>query len=112
MASREHPKMSVENRAKQFLPFSALKGLNEALAEKERITVPKTELMAEMQDELNEKLIQIKKGDIVTVIHFCDDEYLKTTGVVTEIDDVFKRLRIVNKYIMFEDLYKVELQEV
>ena len=30
------PKMSVENRAKQFMPFAALKGLPEALEEKER----------------------------------------------------------------------------
>ncbi len=30
------PKMSVENRAKQFMPFAALKGLPEALAKKEK----------------------------------------------------------------------------
>ena len=36
MAGRPRAKMSVQDRAKQFLPFAALKGLPEALAEKER----------------------------------------------------------------------------
>lgn len=36
--------MPVEDRAKQFMPFAALKGLPDALAARERIIVPKTEL--------------------------------------------------------------------
>ncbi len=32
----ERPKMSREERAKQFMPFAALKGYEEALREKER----------------------------------------------------------------------------
>ena len=36
--------MSRENRAKQFMPFAALKGLEEALEKKEKIVVPKAEL--------------------------------------------------------------------
>ena len=31
-----HPRMSRANRAKIFMPFDALKGLREALAERER----------------------------------------------------------------------------
>ena len=36
--------MPVSDRAKQFMPFSALKGLDEALRAKEKIVVPKVEL--------------------------------------------------------------------
>lgn len=32
----QRPKMSREERAKQFMPFAALKGYEEALREKER----------------------------------------------------------------------------
>ena len=32
----KRPKMDLSNRAKQFMPFSALKGLEEALADVER----------------------------------------------------------------------------
>lgn len=36
MASRIREKMPVSERAKQFMPFAALKGLPEALEKKER----------------------------------------------------------------------------
>lgn len=36
MAHKPKTPMSIENRAKQFMPFSALKGLSEALARKEQ----------------------------------------------------------------------------
>ncbi len=36
MAVNKRVKMDISNRAKQFMPFAALKGLPEALAEKER----------------------------------------------------------------------------
>ena len=42
--NNEHSGMDRANRAKQFMPFDALKGFREALAEKERVTVPKKEL--------------------------------------------------------------------
>ena len=35
-ASYKHPKMPIELRAKQFMPFAAVTGLEAALREKER----------------------------------------------------------------------------
>ena len=46
-------KMSREMRAKQFMPFAALKGYSEALRRKEKITVPKPEFSEEYQEELD-----------------------------------------------------------
>lgn len=37
MAANKRVKMDISNRAKQFMPFAALKGLPEALAEKEKL---------------------------------------------------------------------------
>lgn len=45
MANR--PKMSRAERAKQFMPFAALKGYPEALREKEKIVVPRAEVSEE-----------------------------------------------------------------
>lgn len=42
------PKMSPADRAKQFMPFAALKGYEEALREKER----------EMEAKMEEKLVE------------------------------------------------------
>lgn len=36
MAASKRIKMDISNRAKQFMPFAALKGLPEALAAKEK----------------------------------------------------------------------------
>lgn len=33
---KTHPKMPIEKRAKQFMPFAAVTGLEKALAEKEK----------------------------------------------------------------------------
>lgn len=37
----KHPRMTIENRAKIFAPFAALKGHEEAIAAKRRIVVPR-----------------------------------------------------------------------
>lgn len=100
-------KMSREDRAKQFMPFAALKGYPDALRKKEKIVVPKLEFSEEYQEELDRKLRQVKKNDIVTVVYYCKDEYLKLTGMVSRIDDTARILKIVNTKIAFEDLYDI-----
>ena len=47
MDSNARPKMSMSNRAKQFAPFDALKGFQEALRKKEKTPIPKKELAEE-----------------------------------------------------------------
>ena len=51
MANR--PKMDPADRAKQFLPFDALKGFREALEKKERTMVPQGELVVEPEEGVN-----------------------------------------------------------
>ena len=79
MAGRPRTKMSIENRAKQFMPFAALKGLPDALAAKEKIVVEKIELSSDMEEELNRKMHGLCKGMIATVVYFENYEYLKVT---------------------------------
>lgn len=98
------PKMRVEDRAKQFAPFSALTGLTEALAVKEKNVVEKMELSEDAAVVLDEKMHQVEKGSMITVIYYCRGEYLKVTGMVARIDPVCKLLQIVNTKIMFDDI--------
>lgn len=51
MGNDTHPKMERLNRAKQFMPFDALKGFQEALREKERETEYHEKLPEEMRIE-------------------------------------------------------------
>lgn len=105
MANRT--KMSREERAKQFMPFAALKGYPEALRKVEKIVVPKVELSEEYQEALNRKLKQVRKKDIITVVYFCRNEYLKQTGMVSRLDETARVLCIVNTKIAFDDIYDI-----
>jgi hypothetical protein len=96
--------MDRRSRAKQFMPFDALKGFREAVAEKERIIAPKRDLSEEKKEELDWKLRRIQKENIITVEYFQDREYVQVTGMVTRIDGASKTLEIANTRIAFVDI--------
>ena len=56
---KKHPRLSMEQRAAQFLPFSALKGYDEAVEEEARITFNRPELDEDEKQILDEKLSEI-----------------------------------------------------
>ena len=100
-------KMPVSDRAKQFMPFSALKGLDEALRTKEKIVVPKVELSPEMAEELDYKMHLLEKGKVTTIIYFSSGEYVKVTGLVARIDETSRVIQIVNTKIRFDDIFDI-----
>lgn len=102
------PKMSIENRAKQFAPFSALRGLPDELAAVEKIIVPKAELSPYMEEELNKSLSSLKPGDMTEIVYFSDGEYIKITGMLSRIDPQCRMLQIVEKKIAFDDIYSIK----
>ena len=79
-----HHRMDQANRAKQFMPFDALKGFREALAEKEKLLVPKKELSEERKAELEEyeKYVQTKK--------YVEEVAREKLGLVYENEIIFK----------------------
>lgn len=105
-------KMSRADRAKQFMPFAALKGYPDALRKKEKIIVPRMELSEEYEEELDRKLRQVRKNDIVTVVYYCKDEYLKMTGMVSRIDETARVLKIVNTKIGFDDICDISVDKM
>lgn len=109
MAKRPKYKMSQADRAKQFMPFSALKGLEEALKERERIIVPKPELTADAEEVIDRKLRQIEPLKIITVIYYNEGECVKVTGIVAKINKELRQIRIVDTLINFDDILDVEL---
>ena len=103
----ERTKMNQADRAKQFMPFAALKGFEEALREKEKIVVEKINLSEERKEELDCKFHEIHRNDIITVVYFLKDEYVKISGMVSKIDTNARIIKIVNTKIPFEDIYDV-----
>lgn len=58
--SAQHPPMSNAERAKQFMPFAALRGYDEAISQREVLYTPLLELGEEQRDALDARLRQIK----------------------------------------------------
>ena len=100
-------KMDRSERAKQFMPFAALKGFEELLAEKEKMIVPKIELSEERKAELDDKMRSIQKNDIITVTYYAKDEYLKMCGMVSGINTNVRYLKVANTKIPFDDIYDI-----
>lgn len=109
MANRPRKRMPISERAKIFAPFAALKGLNEALKEKEKIRVAKKELSEDMAEELNTALKALSIGDIATVVYYNNTEmqYFQLTGNISKIDTLNRIIQINFKKIPFDDLLKI-----
>ncbi len=101
--------MSPADRAKQFMPFAALKGLPEALAEKEKTIIPKKELSEEYKEELDRTLSLIGKKDMVAVVYFHENNYVKITGMVSEIKKEAGYLMVVNTKISFSNIAELSI---
>ena len=84
------------SRAKQFLPFDALKGFSEALREKEIEYEEKKELSEESLVELNDKFNQIEIGRSVRLRFYRNGKYIEVLGRVTNIDYIRKKIQIDN----------------
>ena len=99
-------------RAKIFLPFDALKGFQEELREKEKVLVDKKVLSIEEKEKISKKLIQIKKGMMIKVVYFKDNEYIECEGMVSKIDKIQKTVTIVKTIIAFKDIYTISGTEI
>ncbi len=109
MAKRQ--KMSVAQRAKQFMPFAALKGYEEALAAAEKQPADKIILTQERKEELDRVLHFINRNDIVEVVYYKGGEYLKKQGMVARLDKDAGILKVVNEKIPFEEIYQLEVKQ-
>ncbi|MDE7430398.1 MAG: YolD-like family protein [Lachnospiraceae bacterium] len=102
---------SFENRAdraKQFAPFDALRGLREALEQKEKMPVQKIDLSDERKSDIDYKLHQISLNDLLTITYFHNGEYVERTGMVTKISPVTHTFQIEDSIIAFEDIYDIQ----
>ena len=101
--------MPIKQRAKQFAMFDAMKGLTEAIAEKERLIYPKRELERDRIEELNESLSILCPGDEVTVEYYCQygKQYKKLTGKIKKIDTFWKELQIDDSFVAFCEISNI-----
>ena len=85
-------------RAKQFLPFDAVKGLQEALREKEVEYEEKKDLSEDTLNNLNDKFNQLDNGSFVKITFYKNGKYSEIKGRVTNIDYIKKKIQINKEY--------------
>ncbi len=90
--------MNKVARAKQFLTFDALKGLQEALREKEIEYEEKKDLSEDTLNDLNNKFNQIDNGSFVKITFYKNGKYSEIKGRVTNIDYIKKKIQINKEY--------------
>ena len=101
-------KMKISERAKQFMPFSALKGFDDMIKVENKEPSDRKILSDEDSDNIGQVLGEIKKNDVVKITFYETDGYVTLTGIVAKIDYDMKRLTVVKRVIVFKDIYFIE----
>ena len=111
--SKRHPPMSVNNRAAQFLPFAALSGMEDALNEAARETLPRIELGQDDLEILNLKLAKLLKTDhpTVTLTVFVPDP-VKDGGSYVPISCTIRRIDTTLKCVVLTDGQCIDLKDI
>ena len=108
--------MSIENRAKLFTPFSALRGFDiEILTqEQDRLLMPQISLASDRDEEIYRLLNGLHQGDWATVTYFVPvkhiagqllGEYTVASGAVKKVDDVEQLLVLDGCPIPFSTIH-------
>ncbi len=121
-----HSRMPLQDRAKIFAPFAALKGYNEAILAKQKIVVPKMELSEESKEYLDlqlgkvKRLLEEKHHPVITVVYFQKDgrdgveggEYLSFTGAAAKFEPSSRMLQVAWKKIRLDDICSIEGEDL
>lgn len=117
----KHPKMSIHDRAAQFMPFAALTGYDDQIQDAARLTDQKRELSEDEKAQVNENLNILKNlvytRPIIKGYRFIKDNkkegghYETFEGVLQRFDELNQLLVLKDgTRIKFSDLVEVELK--
>jgi len=119
--------MSIENRAKIFSPFAALRGHSDAIEEtaEKKLTIRQDELMEDSRLELDEALgtlaERLEQGEhpVVKVTYFVQDRvlaagvgtYQDVEGAVAKLDALAQTIQIVDRVIPLANVKSLVFSE-
>ena len=103
--------MPIRMRAKQFAMFDALKGLTEAIAEKEQETIQRHELAEDRIQEINEELVKLNCGDRIIVTYYCyyGNQCKTLIGTLRRVDTFGRKIQVDETSISFSDIVLISI---
>ena len=101
--------MPLNQRAKIFTPYAALKGFEDLIREQENTYDEMPELSDDQYEDLNYAVSSIRIGDDITVKFFRDYHIRTVFGAVTKLEPQKREIWIDRKRIAFEELIEITL---
>ena len=103
--------MTRQERAKQFLPFDAMKGLQEALRDREEklSRVGRRELSEEDMQDLSLEVMRLHNGDLIRVLYYSSFHEIEKKGMLEKVDMTGRYIILAGERIFLDDIYKIEL---
>ena len=100
----------MSDRARQFMPFAALTGYYEVIKQREKIIQPRKELSEDEAEVLSDRLNKVQKGMLITLTYYNEDCYETLTGLVSNIDPVYRTITIVKTKIAIDDVVGIRIE--
>ena len=104
-------KMSRAERARQFMPFAALRGFEELIREQTKEIAPTRELSEEQAARLSARLSRLERGMIVEVVYYAQDGYVTLHGMVSDVDLPMRTLTVIKTKIPIDDLADLRIED-
>ncbi len=104
----EHRAQPHADRARQFMPFAALKGYEAMAHGREFAALPKPELTAEEARAFSDTVSELAKGDVVRVTWYDQGAHRVTEGPVAYKDESLRTIRVGTADIAFADIESIE----
>ncbi len=98
------------DRARQFMPFAALTGYYEVIKQREKIIEQRKELSEDEAEILSDKLNKVQKGMLITLTYYKEDCYEILTGLVSNIDPIYRTITIVKTKIAIDDVCDIRIE--
>lgn len=99
----------MNERAKQFMPFAALRGYYDMIRSGSAYIEPKRELSDEQLDALNAVAHELKKGDLVSVVFYENYAYLCVDDTISFFSPEIGQLKVGKKTIKFADILELKI---
>ena len=101
--------MKRQDRAKQFMPFAALKGYEEALRQREDKPQQRIILGEDEAEELDRKLRSLTVGSRVKIRHYRKRCYVVSEGTVDGIMHTVGEVKVEKEDIRYGDIVELEI---
>lgn len=98
------------DRAKQFMPFAALRGYYDLVRQQEHVAQPRHELTEEEAEGLSRTFAQVRRRQTVSVTHYDGDSYVTTCGPVSNMDMGMRTLTVLSVHISLDDILSIDLE--